>query len=172
MCLVASCGQNSEPEQKDLDENASKTIDVDSNNVITGQERLKEEFEAQRYFIWDIDFDNKTITRSRDFNEANLSVDSIIKGLNMKYRNIPLKKINFSTDTLFTRILDSEHLAQRMGSTGAAYYFAEAVINLTSVPGVNFVKMDFTEGSHASPGTFSRKNYADFKVINIDSLDR
>lgn len=164
MCLIASCGQNSEPEEKDIVE-TTKAIDVDSIDIITGQERLKEEFEAQRYFIWEIDFDNKTITKNPDFNNVNVSVDSLIKGLNMKYGNIPLKKINFSHDTLYTRILDSEHLAERMGSTGSAYYIAEAIINLTTVPGVNFVKMDFTEGSHAAPGIFSRENYSDFKII-------
>ena len=164
ICLIASCSQNSESEQKDIAETTSKAIVVDSNNIITDQKRLKEEFEAQRYFIWEIDFDNKTITRSPDFNNVNLSIDSIIKGLNMKYGNIPLKKINFSHDTLYTRILDSEHLAERMGSTGSAYYFAEAIINLTTVPGVNYVKMDFIEGSHAAPGIFNRKNYSDFKV--------
>src|SRR5687768_2033415 len=104
MCLIASCSQNSEPEQKN---DTVETVDVDSNNIISDQERLKDEFEAQRYFIWEIDFDNKTITRSADFSNVNLSTDSVIKGLNMKYRNISLKKINFSNDTLYTRILDS-----------------------------------------------------------------
>ncbi len=165
ICLITSCGQNSEREQDNINEAKPNVLKVDSNNLNTDQERLKQEFEAQRYFIWDIDFDNKAITKSADFSDANLSIDSIIKGLNLKYRDVPLKKINVSHDTLYTRILDSEYLAERMGSTGSAYYFAEAVINLTTVPGVNFVKMDFTEGSHASPGIFSRKNYSGFKVI-------
>ena len=165
ICLIASCSQNSESEQKDIAETTSKAIVVDSNNIITDQKRLKEEFEAQRYFIWEIDFDNKTITKNHDFNDMNLSIDSIIKGLNMRYGNITLKKINFSNDTLYTRIFDSQHLTEGMGSTGAAYYFAEAIINLTTVPGINFVKVDFIEGSHASPGIFSRKNYLDFKVV-------
>ena len=161
MSLIASCSQNSEPEQNDI----AETVDVDSNNITSEQERLKEEFEAQRYLTWEIDFDNKAITRNPEFNNANLNTDSIIKGLNMKYKNVPLKKINFSHDTLYTRILDGEYLAERMGSTGSAYYFAEAIINLTTVPGVNFVKIDFTEGSHAAPGIFTRKNYSDFKII-------
>ncbi len=165
ICLITSCGQNSEREQNDIHEATSDVIKVDSTNLNTDQERLKQEFEAQRYFVWDIDFDNKTITKSADFSNANLSIDSIIKGLNLKYRDIPLKKINLSHDTLYTKILNSEYLAERMGSSGSAYYFAEAVINLTTVPGVNFVKLDFTEGSHASPGIFSRKNYSGFKVI-------
>ncbi len=164
ICLITSCGQNSEREKNDSNEATSDVVKVDSININTDQERLKQEFEAQRYFIWNIDFDNKTITKSADFSNVNLSIDSIIKGLNLKYREIPLKKINLSNDTLFTKILDSEYLAERMGSSGSAYYFAEAVINLTTVPGVNFVKMDFTEGSHASPGIFNRKNYSDFEV--------
>lgn len=90
--LIAACSQNSEPEQNNIAETTSKAGDFDSNNIISDQEKLKEEFEAQRYFIWEIDFDNKTITRSPDFNNVNLSTDSIIKGLNMKYSNIPLKK--------------------------------------------------------------------------------
>jgi len=79
MCLIVSCGQDSKPDQKDIVE-STNAINDDSNDIITDQERLKEEFEAQHYFIWEIDFDSKTITKNPVINKVNISVDSHIKG--------------------------------------------------------------------------------------------
>ncbi|XZF15047.1 hypothetical protein ACTHGU_02850 [Chitinophagaceae bacterium MMS25-I14] len=67
---------------------------------------------------------------------------------------------------MYTAIADSHILTQQMGSTGAAQYLAEAIINLTAVKGIDFVKIDFEEGDHAAPGIWSRKDYEDVKDIN------
>ena len=109
--------------------------------------------------------ENKLISKNPDFKNSNFFIDSIIKGLNLKYREIPLEKIKLSHDTLYTQIKNSEYLGEQIGSTGAAFYLAEAVINLTSVNGVKYVNLDFAEGSHATPGVFTRKDFEDFKVI-------
>ena len=52
-----------------------------------------------------------------------------------------------------------------MGTTGAATYFATAVINLTSIKGIDHVKINFTAGSHTSPGTWSKKEFDDYTIV-------
>jgi hypothetical protein len=165
ICLITSCNQNSDTKSRD----AKDSIEVvptnsDTSSVIINDEIFNEEAEAQNYLIWKLDLENKTVTRNPGFKNSNFTIDSIIKGLNLKYREIPLEKIKLSHDTLYTQIKNSDYLGEQIGSTGAAYYLAEAIMNLTSVSGVNYVNMDFAEGSHASPGVFTRKDFEDFKM--------
>ena len=103
--------------------------------------------------------------RNLKFKTEYLNVDTLIKGFNELYPNIKLDKVKMSGDTLFTKIIDSEYLAERMGTSGAALYLADVIINLTSVEGVKYVKIDFDEGSHASPGIWSAKDFSDYKEI-------
>ena len=46
-----------------------------------------------------------------------------------------------------------------MGSTGPELYFAEAVYNLTEIPGIRFINFSLTEGDHAGPDTYSRDSF-------------
>jgi hypothetical protein len=52
-----------------------------------------------------------------------------------------------------------------MGTSGAAQYLAEVIINLTSVNKIKYVKIDFDEGSHATPGIWSAKDFNYYKEI-------
>lgn len=116
-------------------------------------------------YVWSVDFENKTKTKNPKFKSDYLSIDTLIKGLNELYPNIRLDKVKISNDTLFTKILDSEYLGERIGTSGAALYIAEAVINLTSIDKIKYVKIEFDEGSHASPGIWSANDFGDYKVI-------
>jgi hypothetical protein len=115
---------------------------------------------------WLVDSDKKTKTKNPKFKQEYLNVDRLISALNQIHPNIILDKINISGDTLFTEIRDSEYLGERIGSYGAFAYIAEVVINLTSVKNINFVKIDFEDGSHISPGTWSKKEYLNYKEVN------
>lgn len=165
-CFISSCKQNNNAK----DSNATDTVAVistytDTNSVTSGNDMFDQEAEAQNYLIWKADLDNKLVTKNPDFKNSNLYVDSVIKGLNLKYREILLEKVKLSHDTLYAQIKNSEYLGEQIGSTGAAFYLAEAVINLTAVKGVKYVNIDFAEGSHASPGVFTRTDFEEFKVI-------
>lgn len=116
-------------------------------------------------YVWVVDFENKTKKRNADFKKEYLNVDTLIKGLNQLHTNIKLDKIKISGDTLFTEIKDSYYLGERIGTYGANYYIADVVINLTSIKNINFVKIDFEDGSHISPGVWSSKDYKNYKVI-------
>ena len=116
-------------------------------------------------YVWLVDFDNKTKKKNPKFKNEYLNVDTLIKGLNKLYPNITLEKVKISGDTLFAKILDSEYLGERMGTSGAALYLADVIINLTSVDKIKYVKIDFEEGSHATPGIWSAKDFSDYKEI-------
>lgn len=116
-------------------------------------------------YVWLVDFENKTKKRNPKFKPDYLNIDTLINGINQIHPNIILEKIKISGDTLFTEIKDSEYLGERMGTTGAASYLADVVINLTSVSKIKYVKIDFDEGSHATPGIWSAKDFSDYKEI-------
>jgi hypothetical protein len=117
-------------------------------------------------YVWMVDFDKKTKTKNPEFKQAYLNVDTLINGLNQTYPEIILDKIKISGDTLFTEIKDSEYLGERIGSYGAFAYIADVIINLTSVKNINFVKIDFEDGSHISPATWSKKEYENYKEVH------
>jgi hypothetical protein len=113
-----------------------------------------------------VDFDKKTKKKNPKFKQEYLNVDTLINGLNQLHSNIILDKIKISGDTLFTEIKGSEYLSERIGSYGAFTYIAGIVINLTSVKNINFVKIDFEDGSHISHGTWSKKEFSNYKQVD------
>ncbi len=116
-------------------------------------------------YVWLVDFENKSKKRNPNFKKEYLVVDTLIKGLNEIYPNIKLDKVKMSGDTLFTKIVDSQYLVERIGSSGASLYIAAVVINLTSVDKIKYVKIDFMEGSHASPDTWSAEDFSEYKEL-------
>jgi hypothetical protein len=114
-------------------------------------------------YVWRANSENQKLKNPKA--GASFPVDSLIKGLNRYYPDIQLEKIRQGADTLYTAIKDSEFLTQRMGSTGAEVYIADVILNLTTVPGINYVSVDFAEGDHAQPGTWSKENFKKYKEI-------
>ncbi len=90
-----------------------------------------------------------------------LSPDGVVRFLNNNFLHVQLIIVKTSGDTLFLKIPQSIYLTQQMGSSGPATYFAEAVYNLTEIPGIHYVNFDFEEGDHAQPGTFNRDSFKD-----------
>lgn len=161
--VLFACNDNS-TEIKSVDQDTTTAfINNDrSSNIINTDS--SESIDTRRY-VWLIDFENKTKRRNPEFKSEDLNVDTLIKGLNQLYPNVKLEKVKISGDTLFTKIVDSEYLGQRMGSSGAAFYITEVVINLTSIAKIKNVKIDFKEGSHAEPGTWNAKDFNDYKEV-------
>ncbi len=90
-----------------------------------------------------------------------LSVKPIIEYFNQSNPEIILSFIKTSGDTVYLKIADAHYLTQQMGSTGPTVYLAGLVYNLTDIPGINFVNLDFEEGDHASPGVFTKDDFKD-----------
>lgn len=127
---------------------------------LTEQElKLKRE----QYYIWEVDANKKTITKNAQLQPEYFDVDTLITGLNEMYPEIKLEKTRISHDTLYTQIRNAQYLTNQMGSFGAEQYIAQAVINLTAVEGIRFVRIDFPMGSHAAPDVWSRESFAGYK---------
>ena len=88
-----------------------------------------------------------------------LSVDAVTSFLNKKYSNVQLQFGRISGDTIYMSIPQATYLTQQMGSTGPLVYFADAVYNLTEIPGIRYVRFDFEEGDHASPAVLHRNSF-------------
>jgi hypothetical protein len=121
--------------------------------------------DRMQYFVWDVNSDAKTIRQNPKLRPQYYSVDTLLMGLNERYPRILLEKKRIGHDTLYTEIKDAMYLTDQMGSSGAEEYLAQAVINLTSVNGIRYVRIDFTEGSHASPDVWGREAFSDYKEV-------
>jgi hypothetical protein len=152
--FFSACNQQEEKEPAPLPEQPPEAT-TDSLQIVKGEAKL---------YVWKNDADY-TRRKNSEINVASVNADSLIKGLNQMYENVYLQKDKQSNDTLYTFIKDSEFLTNRMGSTGAEVYVADVVMNLTEVPGIKYVHIDLQEGSHMQPGTWSRTNFARYKVV-------
>lgn len=88
-----------------------------------------------------------------------LTPELIANTLNSKWPNIQLVFVKQNKDTVFVSIPNSEYLTQRMGSSGSETYLVNAIYNFTEIKGVKYLNLDFAEGDHLMPGTFSREGF-------------
>lgn len=121
--------------------------------------------DRRSYYIWMADTDGKTKKQNPVVHPSFYNVDTLLTGLNEMFPQIRLEKSRISHDTLYTKIADATYLTEQMGSAGSEQYIAQAVLNLTAVPGINFVRIDFEEGSHASPDVWSKGSFSDYREV-------
>lgn len=116
-------------------------------------------------YSWESVIDDSTgrlrMNKKETLGPDSLTSSSVIGFLNKNNPNIQLQFLRQSNDTIYINIPDAEYLTQRLGSTGPTMYFANAVYNLTEIPGVRFVNFDFAEGDHAGPATYNRESFRD-----------
>lgn len=124
-----------------------------------------------QYFVWEIDADKKTIRKNPFLQPHYFNVDTLIAGLNAIYPEVLLSKKGMGHDTLYTEIKNAAYLTERMGSLGAEQYIAQAILNLTAIDGVKYVRIDFKEGSHAAPDVWSRERFADYQEVTTEQAD-
>jgi len=120
--------------------------------------------------VYEINTEAKTIKKFTEVPDSAFTAERVINGLNDKYKDVQLHLIKQSNDTLFVSVPNNEFLGERMGNAGASTWFQDAIINLTSIPGVNFLNIDMERRSHAMPGTFTKNGLIEqFKPVN-DSI--
>ena len=163
LLLLCSCGGNN---------NDDRMVESDSSHIadtaftpLAHPDSSYEIVSAEGYYIWEVNAAKKTLKKNPAIATVNANIDSVISGLNRQYEDILLQKVTVKADTLQLRIPDSDFLTNQMGSSGPSQYLAQAVINLTSVPGIKYVQIEFKEGSHAAPGTWSRKDFPGYIII-------
>lgn len=116
-------------------------------------------------YYWHTAYDStlhrEYLEKGKLLNSYSHSTAALIEVLNTRSENCKIKYLKQQDDTLHIRILNDEVLTEQLGSTGAHCYLGETVYTLTENDSVKQVKIDFTEGSHAAPGVYSRENFAD-----------
>lgn len=113
--------------------------------------------------VWNVDADSMIMKKDVLIPDTAITIQRIINGLNEKYPEVQLVYLKQSTDTVFTSVPKGEYLGNQMGSAGASAWFADATINLTSVPGVNYVSFAMDTFSHAGSTTIGRAEYKNWK---------
>lgn len=96
------------------------------------------------------------------FDPKFLTLDTLVKALNMNNPDIHMEFVKRNEDTIFVKIEDATYLTQQMGTEGALAYMAEVVYGFTILPNVNVVNFDFKEGDHAIPGNYTRDSFDNF----------
>ena len=113
--------------------------------------------------FWTVNIEQKEKTRVFKDTVAITDPQSIINGINAIYPSVDLEFVKLSGDTVYAHIDSSFTFANDIGSFGATEYIAGVVLNLTMLPNINYVNLDFPEGSHAAPGVFAKSSYAVYK---------
>jgi hypothetical protein len=127
------------------------TINTDTASVIT-----------DTHYFWGSSWDTKkglVMIKSLPITKDSLTVPIIIGKLNKMHPEIQLHFLKTSQDSILLKIDKSSYLTQNIGSSGAQEYLAIVTFNLTEIPGINFVTLNFKAGDHASPGTYSRTDF-------------
>jgi len=113
--------------------------------------------------VWDTNTDSMIMKRDITIPDSAITISRMINGLNEKYPEVRLVFLRQSHDTVFTSVPDAEFLGEQMGDAGAAAWYADVVINLTSVSGVNYVSFSMETQSHAASGIIGREKYSNWK---------
>ena len=115
--------------------------------------------------IWSADFEEATNTYKihKPVNSKldTLSAQNLVALVN--WDSIHVDFIKISHDTMHVSIPNSKYLTQRIGSSGAENFMATTTFTLTEMKGIKYVNYKFTEGDHASPGVYSRKDFKDLQ---------
>ncbi|HZJ79115.1 MAG TPA: hypothetical protein VFC69_00900 [Dysgonamonadaceae bacterium] len=120
-------------------------------------------------YYWKSNYDT---TLNREYLKRGALLDSISKSpkelidiLNMRPSESKIDFVEHTADTLTIRILNDKFLTEQMGTLGADCYMAETIYTLTEVDSIRFVKFEMNDGSHATPGLYSREDYAQMMMI-------
>jgi hypothetical protein len=159
LSLIFICMACNSPAEEKQDNGRQEETPADSLSILHSTHNPENSL-----FVWKVDYDY-TKKRNPAIDKKNLTVDSLVKGLNAKYENVLLEVTRQSNDTLYTIIKESGFLTQQMGSSGAELYLADAVLNLTEVPGVRYVNIALQGGDHMQPGTWSSENFSKYKTL-------
>lgn len=126
---------------------------------------------VDRNYFWLPDLNDSTgnlqMLKLRPISKDSLNPKSIISFLNetnlgnKTSHKIHLDLIKISNDTIYLKINDSFFLTESIGTTGAMLYLAGVTYNLTELKKIKYVNLDFEEGDHAVPGTYSRNSFTD-----------
>lgn len=129
--------------------------DKDSENVPLGF--------SDTLLIWETNADSMVMKKDATIPDSVITIHRVINGLNSKYPEVHIDLKKQSGDTVYIDIPNGEYLGNQMGSAGATEWFADATINLTSVPGINYVSFRMDTFSHAGSTVIGGDEYKNWK---------
>lgn len=109
--------------------------------------------------VWNVDAEAMIMKRDSNIHDSIITISRVINGLNEKYPQVKLLLLKQGGDTLYVEVPDAIYLGEQMGSAGSMAWFDDVVINLTSIPGINYVSFRMDTHSHAQSAIISRKKY-------------
>lgn len=112
---------------------------------------------------WSTNADSMIMVRDKAIPDSAITLSRIINGLIQKYPEVHVDFLKQSGDTAFVEVPNADYLGEQMGSAGAIAWYADAVINLTSVSGINYVSFRMDEHSHAGSVVIGRNTYNDWQ---------
>ncbi len=77
-----------------------------------------------------------------------------------------VKLLSVKDQIASVEIINAEYLTKRMGSSGAQAYLASVTFTLTENPQIKKVKFIFEGGDHAMPGTYTRQDFKNYKIVS------
>ena len=89
----------------------------------------------------------------------NFAPQQLLDSLNYVFPDMQLILNKVGHDTIYVRMPQSSRLTNNIGDTGAENYLATVVYNLTELPGIKYVNLNFIPGNHAEPGVYSRNDF-------------
>ncbi|MCP9753170.1 hypothetical protein [Ferruginibacter sp. HRS2-29] len=113
-------------------------------------------------YYWEADLTQQeglVVKRSATIPADSLNPVMMTARLNGLYPEVPFLLKKISNDTAYIRVTDSRYLSRQMGSSGPEAWMAEVVYNLTEVPDIRYVNIDFKVRDHGAPGTYSRTDF-------------
>jgi hypothetical protein len=148
--LLSSCNTKQNDENENRMDSVANVVNKDSINT-----------SMDTHFSWIAEIGDEGIVmkRSAPLTKDSLHPQKLINKFRSMYPDILLSLDKLSNDSIYISIRKSSYLTQQMGSTGAEAYLAELTYNLTEIPGIAYVNMDFKPGDHAMPGTYSRTDF-------------
>lgn len=120
---------------------------------------------APLFYRWEATDSNGMLEMKRveDEGPGALSPAEFVTYLNKVNSDIQLVLIKTSGDTIYLKIPDASYLTEQQGSAGATMILAELVYNLTEIPAIRYVNLDFEAGDHAAPGVYDRDTFKTIK---------
>jgi Sporulation and spore germination len=77
-----------------------------------------------------------------------------------------VKLLTVKNQIASVEVINAEYLTQKMGSSGALAYLASVTFTLTENPQIKKVNFVFEGGDHAMPGTYTRQDFKNYKVVS------
>lgn len=152
--LFASC-QNEKPVEQ-------SSSDISTDEPVTSSKEAEKTLDVPWIAIFNDSTQLLEIKKNPVAHPENLNEQDIIDALNLKYPEIKIEAVSREGNKAIVKIVNSVHLTQEMGSTGARTFLAEATYSLTEVNGIEAVDFRFEPGDHAMPGILTRKSFENF----------